>query len=261
MKNIVEALLIATDVPLALDRIAEIVGQPEAEVRKAIEELNLEYKDSSRAFEIKEIAGGFQIYTLPQFAEWIVALHKKKERLSKAALETLAVVAYHQPVTRADVERARGVDSSWILESLMQKGLIKTCGRLEAPGRPIKYGTTRDFLRYFSLKDLSDLPKEEDFGLNIPLADDEPVPTGEGAAPAEPMPRTTAPDPETEEGLEIMPAEPAPKDGEPAPEEDEDLLDEEEKLRQDELFNRGRDEEKGPAAEPDVDEDPDLDRP
>jgi segregation and condensation protein B len=260
MKNIVEALLIATDVPLVLDRIAEIVGQPPEEVRKAIEELNLEYKETGRAFEVKEIAGGFQIYTLPQFAEWIVALHKKKERLSKAALETLAVVAYHQPVTRADVERARGVDSSWILESLMQKGLVKTCGRLEAPGRPIKYGTTRDFLRYFSLKDLSDLPKEEDFGMNMPLAEDEPAPAGEGVPPVEPLPGTQAPD-EGEESLEIMPAEPAPAEKTTTADEDEDLLEEEEKLQQDELFNRERDEAKGSSDESDVDEDPDLERP
>jgi segregation and condensation protein B len=261
MKNIVEALLIATDVPLTLDRICEIVGHPGEEVRQAIDDLNREYKESGRAFEIKEIAGGFQIYTLPQYAEWIVALHKKKERLSKAALETLAVVAYHQPVTRADVERARGVDSSWILESLMQKGLVKTCGRLDAPGRPIKYGTTRDFLRYFSLNDLTDLPKEEDFGLNVPVAEDEPVPAGEGNVPAEPMPGTTVPDPEDEGRLEIMPAETAPAKEEPSTDEDEDLLDDEEKLRQDELFNRGRDETKGSAPEPDVDEDPDSDNP
>lgn len=167
MKNIIEALLIATDVPLPLDKICEIVNQPPEDVRRMIEELNRDYRETNRAFEIKEIAGGFQIYTLPQYAEWIVILHKKKERLSKAALETLAIIAYHQPVTRADIEKARGVDSSWILESLMLKGLIKTCGRLDAPGRPIKYGTTKEFLRYFALKDLTDLPQEEKFALDL----------------------------------------------------------------------------------------------
>jgi len=167
MKNIIEALLIATDVPLPLDKICEIVNQPAEDVRQMIEELNRDYRETNRAFEIKEIAGGFQIYTLPQYAEWIVILHKKKERLSKAALETLAIIAYHQPVTRADIEKARGVDSSWILESLMMKGLIKTCGRLDAPGRPIRYGTTKEFLRYFALNDLTDLPQEEKFALNL----------------------------------------------------------------------------------------------
>lgn len=256
MKNIVEALLIATDVPLPLDKMCEIIGQPKEEVRKAIDDLNREYTESNRAFEIKEIAGGFQIYTRPQFAEWIVALHKRKERLSKAALETLAVIAYHQPVTRADIEKARGVDSSWILESLMQKGLVKTCGRLDAPGRPIKYGTTRDFLRYFSLNDLTDLPKEEDFGLNIPPVEDITPASGEGMVPAEPAALTPAPDRE-EPGLEIAPAEPGSVEERPEPDEDEDLIDEEEKLRQDELFNRDRDGSKEAPAEPDVDEDPD----
>lgn len=260
MKNIVEALLIATDVPLPLDKICEIISQPREEVRKAIDDLNRDYLESGRAFEIKEIAGGFQIYTLPQYAEWIVALHKRKERLSRAALETLAVVAYHQPVTRADVEKARGVDSSWILESLMQKGLVKTCGRLDAPGRPIKYGTTRDFLRYFSLNDLTDLPKEEDFGLNIPLADDEPLPAEEGGVPVEPGAETPAPD-KAEDGLEIAPAASERTEEKSEPDEDEDLLDEEEKLRQDELFNRDRDESKEAPAEPDEDEDPDPDNP
>jgi segregation and condensation protein B len=260
MKNIVEALLIATDVPLPLDKICEILNQPKEEVRKAIDDLNRHYVETGRAFEIKEIAGGFQIYTLPQYAEWIVALHKKKERLSKAALETLAVVAYHQPVTRADIERARGVDSSWILESLMQKGLVKTCGRLDAPGRPIKYGTTRDFLRYFSLNDLSDLPKEEDFGLNIPLAEDEPTAAGEGVATDDKPVEKPAVDGDAD-GLEIIPAESGPVEEKPEPDEDEDLPEEEEKLRQDELFNRDQGESREAAAEPDVDEDPDLDNP
>ncbi len=186
MKNIIEALLIATDVPLPLDKICEIVNQPPEDVRQMVEELNRDYRETNRAFEIKEIAGGYQIYTLPQFAEWIVILHKKKERLSKAALETLAVIAYHQPVTRADIEKARGVDSSWILESLMMKGLIKTCGRLDAPGRPIKYGTTKEFLRYFALNDLTDLPQEEKFALDLggePVAEPGPA---EGIAEAGP---------------------------------------------------------------------------
>jgi segregation and condensation protein B len=92
------------------------------------------------------------------------ALHKRKDRLSKAALETLAIIAYHQPVIRADIEKMRGVDSTWILDSLLQKNLIKTCGRLPSPGRPIKYGTTKEFLRYFGIRDIGELPKEEDFG-------------------------------------------------------------------------------------------------
>lgn len=228
MKNIIEALLIATDVPLPLDKICEIVNQPPEDVRRMIEELNRDYRETNRAFEIKEIAGGFQIYTLPQYAEWIVILHKKKERLSKAALETLAIIAYHQPVTRADIEKARGVDSSWILESLMLKGLIKTCGRLDAPGRPIKYGTTKEFLRYFALKDLTDLPQEEKFALDLvaeEVAGPGPVEAGADAnlsiEPAvtpetpEPAPAAECPEPERTDAAE----EPMPR---PGPEEPED---------------------------------------
>lgn len=163
MKDIIEALLIATDVPLSIERLAGILNYPGEEVRKCLEILNQEYRETGRAFEIKEVAGGFQIYTLPKYADFVGKLKQRKEKLSKAALETLAVIAYHQPITRAEIERARGVDSSYILESLLQKGLIKTFGRLPTPGRPIRYGTTNEFLRYFGIRDLSELPKEDDF--------------------------------------------------------------------------------------------------
>lgn len=164
MKRAIEALLIATDRPLPSQRIAEIVGISEEEVRAVVENLNHEYHDQERAFEIKEVAGGYQIFTLPAYAPWVGRLHERKEKLSRAALETLAIVAYHQPITRGELEKTRRVDSSWILESLLEKGLIKTSGRVQAPGRPIKYTTTQLFLRYFGIKDLSELPREEDFG-------------------------------------------------------------------------------------------------
>lgn len=166
-REIVEALMIATTEPLPLRNIAEIVNISESAVRVYIDELNDAYRATGRAFEIKEIAGGFQIYTLPRFAEWVGALHKRKERLSKAALETLAIVAYHQPIIRAEIEKYRGVDSTYMLDTLLQKNLIKTCGRLPSPGRPIKYGTTKEFLRYFGIKDISELPNEEDFGEQV----------------------------------------------------------------------------------------------
>jgi segregation and condensation protein B len=167
MKNIIEALLISTDTPLSIDRIIEILNISREDIQKYIDELNREYQASDRAFEIKEVGGGYQIYTLAQYARWVAELHKRKEKLSRAALETLAIVAYHQPITRAEVEKTRGVDSSWILESLLQKGLIKTSGRVQAPGRPIKYATTNEFLRYFGINTIADLPKEEEFGVNI----------------------------------------------------------------------------------------------
>jgi segregation and condensation protein B len=164
MKRTVEALLIATDEPLAIEKIMEITGLSKDDINLFIQELNQEYHNSNRSFEIKEVAGGFQIYTLPEFALWVGALHDRKSKLTKAALETMAIIAYHQPITRAEIEKVRGVDSTWILDSLLQKGLIKTCGRLSVPGRPIRYGTTKEFLRYFGIKDLNELPREEDFG-------------------------------------------------------------------------------------------------
>ena len=166
-RAVIEALMIATTEPLPLRSIAEIASVSEDTVRAYIDSLNREYRETARAFEIKEIAGGFQIYTLPKYAEWVGALHKRKERLSKAALETLAIIAYHQPVIRADMERIRGVDCTSVLDTLLQRNLIRTCGRLPSPGRPIKYGTTREFLRYFGIKDISELPKEEDFGETV----------------------------------------------------------------------------------------------
>jgi segregation and condensation protein B len=169
MKRTIEALLIATDEPLSMQKIAEIVNVTQDDIRRYVDELNQEYQATGRAFEIKEIAGGFQIYTLPEFAEQVGALHDRKTGLSKAALETLAIIAYHQPITRGEIEKVRGVDSTGVLMTLLQRGLIKTRGRLPLPGRPIQYGTTKEFLRYFGIKDIVDLPREEDFGDMIPL--------------------------------------------------------------------------------------------
>ncbi len=166
-REIVEALVIATTEPLPLRAISAIANISESAARTIIDGLNEDYRSSGRAFEIKEIAGGFQIYTLPRYAQWVGALHKRKEKLSKPALETLAIVAYHQPIIRADIEKIRGVDATSVLDTLLQKNLIKTSGRLPGPGRPIKYVTTREFLRYFGINDISELPKEEEFGERV----------------------------------------------------------------------------------------------
>lgn len=185
IKRTVEALLIATDEPLPIKRIIEITQLSDDDIRKAVEKLNDEYRSTSRAFEIKEIAEGFQIYTLPEFALWIGALLDKKSKLSKAALETIAIIAYHQPITRPEIEKYRGVDSTWVIDTLLQKGLIKTSGRLPIPGRPIRYATTKEFLRYFGLKSIEELPQEEDFEeqLGENVLEDEP--TDQEATPAE----------------------------------------------------------------------------
>lgn len=201
MKRTIEALLIATDSPLTLKRIIEITELQKDDIVRCVEELNQEYRDSNRAFEIKEIAGGYQIYTLPEFALWVGALHDRKSKLSKAALETLAIIAYHQPITRAEVEKVRGVDSTYMLDALLQKNLIKTCGRLPIPGRPIRYGTTKEFLRYFGIKDLDDLPREEDFGEAISSISEQMIPEAskEGTGSEPPVNEQEQPESEVEE--------------------------------------------------------------
>jgi segregation and condensation protein B len=215
-KHILEALLIATDEPLSERKIMDITQFSSQQIKQYVEELNVEYRGAERAFEIKPIAGGYQIYTLPAFALWVGALHERKSKLSKAALETVAIIAYHQPITRPEIEKLRGVDSSGVLDTLMQKSLIKTCGRLPVPGRPIKYGTTKEFLRYFGIKDISDLPREEDFGM--PVAQDE-IRQDESPPVPDPSPESD------DEGDAGMPEDASDKNIENIEDEDTDLED------------------------------------
>jgi len=164
-ESIVEAILFSTDQPLPATRIGAIVGGLGAKrVREIIEQFNERYRQSGSAFRIEHIAGGYQMMTLPQFSPWLEQLHRvrSESKLSKAALETLAVVAYRQPVTRAQIEAIRGVACGEVLRSLMDKGLIKIVGRAEELGRPMLYGTTRKFLEVFGLSSLDDLPQIEE---------------------------------------------------------------------------------------------------
>jgi len=164
-QSVVEAVLFAADGPLAAGKIAQIVGAGDArEVRKHIAALNEKYEAAGCAFRIDEIAGGFQMLTLPQYNTWLSKLSRARQesKLSQAAMETLAIVAYKQPVLRADVEAIRGVSSGEMLNRLRELGLVKIVGRAEEPGRPMLYGTTRRFLDVFGLADLSELPKVEE---------------------------------------------------------------------------------------------------
>ena len=130
-----------------------------AEIEEAAEELIREYQERECSFRVEKVAGGYQFRTKVEYAPWIRRLKKVRPiRLSRAALETLAIVAYRQPVSRAEVEEIRGVDSGWVIASLMDKGLIRPVGRKSTPGRPLLYGTTKKFLEVFGLKDLKDLP-------------------------------------------------------------------------------------------------------
>ena len=164
-KSIVEALLFASDRPLTLQKLGEISGLDGRAVRASIDELNREYEEQTRSYRIEEIGGGFQILTLPAFSKWVGSLTRSQveSRLSKAALETLAIIAYKQPVLRAEVDAIRGVQSGQIIRTLMDKGLVRITGRKEVPGRPMLHGTTRKFLEAFGLRAVGDLPKMDDF--------------------------------------------------------------------------------------------------
>lgn len=160
-ESVVEALLMAADAPLPGAKIAEILGTgTAADVRKHVEALNDDYERRGAAFRVESIAKGYQVLTLPLYDRWISKLRKVRaeSRLSAAALETLAVIAYKQPVMRADIEAVRGVAAGDILLRLREMRLIKIVGRAEEVGRPLLYGTTNTFLDVFGLGSLKDLP-------------------------------------------------------------------------------------------------------
>jgi len=165
----VEALLVTFDKPLQPARIADLLGIGLDEggskaIDAAVGDLNAVYDDTGRAFRIERVAGGYRLMTRPEFAETVEALRQSRAstRLSQAALETLAIVAYRQPVTRADIEAIRGVACGEVLRNLLERHLVKTTGRAEEVGRPLLYGTTKSFLELFGLSSIRDLPKEED---------------------------------------------------------------------------------------------------
>ncbi|MFC1839632.1 SMC-Scp complex subunit ScpB [Thermodesulfobacteriota bacterium] len=161
LKMIIEALLFSSDKPLSDKEIKDCVPDAErSEIKNSLKILQHDYDSLDRSFLLKEVAGGYQFRSRPEYGSYILRMYQKTpNRLSKAAIETLAIIAYKQPVIRQQVERLRGVDVGGILRTLMEKGLIKIMGRKELPGRPLIYGTTKQFLEVFDLKDLSSLPK------------------------------------------------------------------------------------------------------
>ena len=159
-----EALLLSTHHPLTAGRLAELLDlETTKPLRKAIKALNEQYASSGRCFRIEQVAGGFQILTLPEHGDLLKKFHQKEvdAKLTKAAIETLAIIAYKQPILRADVEAVRGVACGETIRSLMEKRLVKIAGRAEEPGRPILYGTTKRFLELFGLNSIKDLPQPE----------------------------------------------------------------------------------------------------
>lgn len=165
--RLVEAILMVADHPLSLKEICDVVGTDVApsQVSDTIEVLNKFYEDSGRSFRIRHIAKGWQLFVLPEFSPWIRKLYVayRQERLSRAALETLAIIAYKQPITKVEIEQIRGVACDGVIRGLFEKNFIKIEGRKEVPGRPFLYGTTDQFLNYFGLGSLKDLPKLEEF--------------------------------------------------------------------------------------------------
>ncbi|MHC4906312.1 MAG: SMC-Scp complex subunit ScpB [Planctomycetota bacterium] len=165
LETVVEAVLFASDEPISPKRLVDIAEAGSVkDVNACVKALNKTYRDSGRSFRIEKISGGYQMMTLSVFNSWITKLIKVRSdnKLTPAGLETLAIVAYKQPIIRADVEAIRGVASGEILRNLMYKGMVKIVGRAEVIGRPMLYGTTKKFLDVFGLNTLKDLPKIEE---------------------------------------------------------------------------------------------------
>lgn len=160
----VEAALVAADEPLTPKKLANAAEVPDlAELRRLVQRLKEYFDQDETAFQIEEIAGGWQLSTRPCFHPWLVRLRRTNpdHRLSGASLESLAIIAYRQPITRADIEKIRGVQCGELLRHLMEKGMVRIAGRDNTLGRPVLYGTTRKFLQMFGLNSLKDLPEVE----------------------------------------------------------------------------------------------------
>lgn len=165
LKAILEVLIFMSQDPLTLDKIKEVLGEvPEEEINSALESLKQDYSATEHGIQIIQTGGGYLFTTKPEHDQWVRRFLQveKKTKLSSAALETLSIIAYHQPITQAEIAAIRGVDSTYSVKTLLQKKLIKIVGRKKAPGNPLVYRTTEKFLQYFGLNSLDELPKEEE---------------------------------------------------------------------------------------------------
>lgn len=171
---VLEALIFSSDSPLSVQGIREILPDfTPKEISLAVEYLNLTYRDAGRSFEIREIAGGFQMFTLAEYADYVDRLYqdKQRSRLTHKALETLSIIAYKQPITRHEIEQIRGVNADGVVKTLLSRNLVTIAGRAQAPGSPFLYKTTKKFLDYFALSSLSDLPKLKELNELVDLED------------------------------------------------------------------------------------------
>jgi segregation and condensation protein B len=200
-KQIVEALILAAPEPVSAAKLAGIVpGLTPGSARALVKEMGEAWEQEGRPCEVWEVAGGYQIRTRPEFAGYVKQLHQERPaRLSRAALETLAVIAYKQPVTRAEVEHVRGVDAGAVLRSLIDRQLVRIAGHREVPGRPMLYGTTRRFLEIFGLERLDDLPTLRDLAELLPEGAGD-AEEAAGAPEAGGEEEASAPDPEAGAG-------------------------------------------------------------
>ncbi|HOK40086.1 MAG TPA: SMC-Scp complex subunit ScpB [bacterium] len=171
VKSIIEAMLFVSGKPVEYNIFKNVLEIPLKDVREAIEYLNKEYEDKGSSLAVIEIAEGFQLITRPEYSYWLKKMfgHKKVLRLPATSLETLAIIAYKQPITKAEIDEIRGVNSDGVIKNLLSKKMIKIVGRKEVIGRPLLYGTTKEFLEYFGLRSLNDLPDENE--LNILLSE------------------------------------------------------------------------------------------
>ncbi len=159
-KSLIEALLFVSGEPLTLAELKNSTDLPEPELKQLLDEMMAEYRERNTGLLIVEIANGYQLVTNPHYAQWIKKFKNTASagKLSMPALETLAIIAYKQPIIKAELEQIRGVNSDGVIKTLLDRRLIKIMGRKEVPGKPLLYGTTREFLQYFGLKDLTELP-------------------------------------------------------------------------------------------------------
>jgi len=164
LRSAIESLLLVSDQPLRVERLAEILEVDKGDVIAQLQSLVEEFSERVGGIRLEEVAGGYQLRTPPEAAEWIRKLGRSKPfRFSRAALETLAIIAYRQPLTRAEIEYLRGVDSGGVLRTLLERRLIRILGKKEIAGRPLVYGTSKEFLEMFGLKTLADLPTLKEF--------------------------------------------------------------------------------------------------
>lgn len=174
VKQIVESILFVSDTPLSFERLYTLLDEFEREeIRAAVASIVTDCTNANRGIELVQIAGGYQFRSKSEFADYIRRLKKlKPTRFSPSALETLAIIAYRQPVTRSEIEYFRGVDSGGVLKSLMDKKLIRIIGKKDIPGKPLIYGTTKEFMEAFSLKDLASLPTLREIEELVDTGDD-----------------------------------------------------------------------------------------